>query len=66
MRADKSKLEMVMARECMRLSDIAKKAKMPEPSVKNVLYGRSVKPCTFGKVCKALNIDPIEIIAKED
>ncbi len=66
MKADKTKLELMMARKCMSLTDIVKIADMPEPSVKNVLYGRSVKPRTLGKVCKALNIDPSEIIAKEN
>ena len=65
MKANKTRLEMAMARECMNVHDIALIAGMPEQSVKNVLYGRSVKPRTLGKVCKALGIDPGEIIEME-
>ena len=66
MRADKEKIEMVMARKCMNISAIVKASGMPAPSVKNVMYGRGVNPYTLGKFCKALGVDPAEIIAKED
>jgi DNA-binding Xre family transcriptional regulator len=38
---------------------------MPEPTVKNVLTGRSVRPSTFGRIAKALNVDPEELLETE-
>ncbi len=65
MQANKQQLELAMARACMNIYDIARKAEMPEQTVKNVLCGRSVKPRTLGKVAKALGVDPAEILESE-
>lgn len=66
MKADKQKTKMAMARACMSNGEISEAAGLPKQTVKNVLYGRSVKPCTLGKVARALGVDVAEIIAKED
>lgn len=60
--ANKEKMELAMARACMNSKDIAKKANMPEPTVKNVLTGRNVKPRTLGKVARALGCDATDIL----
>lgn len=65
MKANKARLEMAMAQKCMNVQDVALNANMPYHSVKNVLYGRSVTPKTLGKVCKALQCNPSEIIEQE-
>lgn len=57
MRADKEKLKIAVARACMSIGGLAAAAGLPYPSTKNVLYGRSVKPRTLGKVARALNCD---------
>lgn len=62
MNADRRLVEIAMAKECMTLKDIAKKAQMPEPTVKNVLSGRGVKPATLGRVARALNVAPEDLI----
>lgn len=62
MKADKTKLQLAMARACMNISDVAKASGLPHPSAKNVLYGRSVQPRTIGKVAKALGVDVTEIL----
>ena len=54
-----------MANACMNLHDLTQKAGIPESSVKNVLYGRSVKPRTMGIVCRALGVDVAEILEDE-
>lgn len=54
-----------MARACVNANDIATKAGMPQPTVKNVLAGRSVKPRTLGRVARALGVDVSEIIESE-
>lgn len=66
MKADRKKLELVMARACMNSADLPKIAGLPRPTVYNVITGRSVRPATLGKIAKALNVDPVEIIDKED
>lgn len=66
MKANRKALKLAMARACMNTADIVKKSNMPEPSVKNVISGRSVKPATLGKVAKALGVDPVEIIETEE
>lgn len=65
MRANRKKVELAMARECMNATDIAEISEMPLPSVKNVLSGRRVKPKTLGKVASALKVDVTEIIEEE-
>lgn len=56
MKANKTAIRIAMANACMNLSDLAQKADLPESSTKNVVYGRSVKPRTMGKVCRALGV----------
>ncbi|MDR0476040.1 MAG: helix-turn-helix transcriptional regulator [Treponema sp.] len=65
MKANKKKLELAMARACLSLTDLVDATTMPEPTVKNVLAGRSVRPATFGRIAKALNVDPEELLEME-
>lgn len=65
--ADKQKVQIAMARACMKPSDIAKKAQIPAQTVKNAICGiRSVSPATMGKVARALNVDVTEILLDEE
>lgn len=64
--ADRYKVQIAMARACMTVDDIAKKADMPFQSVKNVVSGkRSVRPGTIGRVAKALQVDVTEILKQD-
>ncbi len=65
MKANKTAIRIAMANACMNLHDLTQKAGIPESSVKNVLYGRSVKPRTMGIVCRALGVDVTEILEDE-
>lgn len=65
MKANKAAIRIAMATACMNLHDLTQKAGIPESSVKNVLYGRSVKPRTMGIVCRALGVDVAEILEDE-
>ena len=62
MKANREKIRVAMARACMSNGEISEAAGMPKQTVKNVLYGRSVKPCTLGKVARALDVDVTEIL----
>ena len=66
MRANRNFLQLAMARKCMTLRTLAETAQMPESTVKNVLYGRNVKANTLGRVCKALDVDPAEVIESKE
>lgn len=62
MRAKRNILQVAMARKCLTLKTLSDTAQMPESTVKNVLYGRNVNTDTLGRVCKALDIDPADVI----
>ena len=62
MKANKNKLILAMARACMNTEDLAISAKMPRPTVNNVITGRSVRPRTIGEIARALGVDVSEII----
>lgn len=66
MKANKRKLELALARSCMNTADLVCVAAMPEPTVKKVLRGYSVRPVTLGRIAKALGIDPAEIVDAEE
>lgn len=65
MKAIHTKLKLAMARACMNSADLAAAAQLPRPTVNNVIAGRSVRPATLGKIAKALNVDPADLIAEE-
>ena len=65
MKADRKKLAMAMARACMNRADLIIAAKMPENTVKKVLYGKNVRPGTLGRVARVLGVDPAELLAEE-
>ena len=61
MRANREKLELALARACMTPGELASAAKMPRPTVNNVISGRNVMPATLGRVARALTVDVLEI-----
>ena len=65
MKANREKLELSMARACLNTQDLAKEANMPAQTVNRVLLGRGVRPATIGRIARALNCDPEDILEKE-
>lgn len=65
MKVSKEKLEIAMARAKLNRDDLARKAKMPVPTVCNVYKRGTCKPATVGKIAEALGIDVTEIIETE-
>lgn len=63
--ADKTKIEFAMARKCISRRELALSAGLTEASVKNTMYGRSVRPITIGKIAKALDVDIATIMQNE-
>lgn len=66
MRVDRKKLEIAMARACMNSADLPKAAGMPRATVQNAIVGKGVRPATLGKIAKALDVDPADIIETEE
>ena len=65
LKANKQKVELAMARAHIGLAELKAKTQMPEPTIKNVLYGRGVRPASLGRVATALGVDPAEMIEQE-
>ena len=64
MKADRTKLNLAMARACMSTSDVAKTAGMPRPSLNNAIMGKNVRPDTLGRIARALGVDVLDIVAE--
>lgn len=64
MKADRKKLEIVMANSCMNADDLQKESGIPRSSLNNVISGRSVRPGTIGRVARALKVNVTEILAE--
>lgn len=64
--AEKKKLEIAMARQCMNTDALQKATNMPRPTINNVISGRSVLPATLGKIAKALKVDVVELLADQE
>lgn len=65
MKAERKKLELALARACMTPDELAKNAKMPRPTVNNVITGRNVRPATLGRIAHALGVDVLDLIEPE-
>ena len=62
MKVDRRKLELAMARACMESRDLPAAAGLPRPTVQNAIIGKGVRPATLGRIAKALNVDPAELL----
>lgn len=62
MKIDKKKLTLAMARLCMDSTDLEKATELPRPTLNNAISGRGIRPSTLGKIARALNCDPADLI----
>lgn len=62
MKANKRKVEVVMARQCISLDDLREATQMPKSTITKVIKGKSVLPATLGKVAAGLKVDVTDII----
>lgn len=65
MRIDKRKLGLAMARSDMMPADIARVAGYAVKTVNSVFHRNSIRPATLGRIAKALNADPADLLAPE-
>lgn len=66
MKISKANLELAMLRACMNPKEISDKAGISYPAFQRARTQRDVKASTIGRIAKALDVDPAEIIIKED
>ena len=62
MKIDKKKLTLAMARLCMDSTDLEKATELPRPTLNNAISGRGIRPSTLGKIARALNCAPADLI----
>lgn len=62
MKANRKKIDIILAKSCMTIKELQKKSDMPMPTLKNAYAGKNVKPATAGKLANALGVDVTEII----
>ncbi len=66
MRIDPKKLRFLMMENCMTTDALAKAAGIGTATVNTLLHHeRRANPATIGKVAKALNVNPAELIKEE-
>ena len=63
MKLNKEKLYLLRARECLTIQQLASKAGV---SCKEISKNSSIGAVSAGKIAKALEVDPEEIILKEE
>lgn len=66
MNIDRKQLLLAMARLCINVQDLAKIAKLPPQTVNAAIRGCNVRPATLGKIARALNVDPVDILSSEE
>lgn len=66
MKANRQMLQLAMANACLTTKELAEAAKMPRPSVNNVITGRNVKPATLGKIARALGVPVTDILEQQE
>lgn len=62
MKVNREKLQLAMARSCLDTKGLTEAAQLPRPTVNNVICGKGVGPKTLGRIARALDCDPAEII----
>lgn len=63
---NKKKVEIAMAKACITRNELQEKAGVGINQVKAMISGKNVRPCTFGKVAKALGVEVEEILESEE
>lgn len=66
LKMDRWKFDVVCARACMSISDIANETGIRRQTVANAALERGTSPLTLGKIARALGVDPADLLKKED
>ena len=63
MKIDNHKLDLLLAKRCINLRGL--RAEISSQTFSRIRRGEEVRPATLGKLAKALNCDPAELIVEE-
>ena len=63
MKLDATKIRVYMARKALTGLDLATAAGISRQTVSMILHGKDCTEATAGKIAKALNLDPTDLIA---
>lgn len=67
MKLSTEKLNLAMARSCLSIGDLCERSGIPRPTLSQVRRGtRNPQPKTIGRIAKALNIDPSELLEQKE
>lgn len=62
MRLNRTKIQLLMAKACTTQGALADKAGISRQTLSAVMNGRSCRPELLGRIAKALEVEPEEII----
>lgn len=66
LKLDRKKLDIVLARRCMSITEAVKLAGISNALLTRVLSNKcTLTPKTLGKISKALNVDPTELLEED-
>ena len=63
MKINNHKLDLQLARQCKAMSDL--RSITSSQTLTRIRQGDNIKPSTLGRIAKALNVDPTELIEEE-
>lgn len=66
MKPNKNVILLYMARRGMDRQELIAASDLPPRTLCSLLAGKSVRPKTLGKVAKALDVDPAELVIPEE
>lgn len=66
MKIDRNKLELELARACMRQSDLIIASGVPACTLQHTLAGKNIRPENLGKIARALGVSPEAIVKAEE
>lgn len=63
---DRKKFDLAMAKKCINLKELKDLAHISNSTITKVLAGKiPLQPKTLGKIAKALDVEPIELLQDE-
>ena len=65
MKANKERVRILRARNCLTVSEIAKLSGLSAATTNRAINGTAVAPETIGKIAKALGVDVLDILEDE-
>lgn len=66
MKPNKKKVAIAMAKACITRNELVEKSGVGLNQVKKMVNGGNLRPATFGRICKALNVDVEELLDESE